>query len=223
VFLFLVYIVNITPLTKEYWIVIGTVMAPIVAFFALCFFIWQTHIQTKTFNLDNRPYLHAVLSLTNPGRDETGSLHGLGLLYLKNEGKIPATILGKPDYIVRSDQLRNTDLMGYFERFGGFPHIRIVFPKQNDIAPIPLTPQIGKSPKLVHVFARIIYTGVDPDKKYWYVFNHLYSLKYTEKGEVEGIELMDPDEDWNKNLENEPPPYKAPDWDKLISAIDKRR
>jgi hypothetical protein len=230
--LFFLYIANITPSNRDSWIVVGTVSAPVVAFFALCFFIWQTNIQTKTYNIENRPYLHAMLKGNKingeyekyhfgPDIDDKVTLHGPGYLYLVNDGKVPATILGKPEYIVRSNECQNTDLMGYFDRLGGFPHVRIVFPKREDIQPIPLTPGIGKKPILVQVYAKVVYTGADPDKKYWYIFDHLYALKYSET--EMSVELVDPFEDWDRNSGKEPPPYKAPKWGKLLSDIEKRK
>jgi hypothetical protein len=88
-------------------------------------------LASEQFVLSNRPYLHAVLepSFAPGSGSENGIWFGGGNLYLKNEGTIPASIINA-EYHVVSDEMPNTDLMGWFEKDrGGFPHVKVVFPQ----------------------------------------------------------------------------------------------
>jgi hypothetical protein len=141
-------------------------------------------LQSYTFSVEQRPYLHAILNPTasrsslTVGIDinDNQTLHGGGHLFLRNAGKVPASDI-QAEYKVVNDELKDTNLTEYFDKLGGFPHIATVFPNQNDLS-VYLNPQIGKKPNLVYVWAKISYTGSNPYKRYWYLFSYLFSIKY---------------------------------------------
>jgi hypothetical protein len=171
-------------------------------------------ITSEQFVLSNRPYLHAILE-PYFGRG-SGSEHeiwfGGGNLYLKNAGAIPASIINA-DYHVISDELPNIDLMGWFEKDrGGFPYVKAVF--QGSESRIPLHPIIGKTPKLLFVSAIITYTGVNPNKIYWYKFNRLYYIKELpiETNPKISLEILKAEEDWDRNNNFIVPKFEKPDW-----------
>jgi hypothetical protein len=217
----------------------GTFLSAGFALIALIFFIFQTtkiidafDLQLKTFNVENRPYLHAVLnpSDSNPNtlaiaqnKDDKTMLHAGGYLSLKNKGKVPATII-KAEYKVVSDEAPEQDIVKYFEKRGGFPHINVVFPDEV-VSRVFLNPQVGRRPQLVQVWAKVVYTGTDPSKKYWYSFNYLYGLKYIDdKGSIQIVQQpINALENWDRNIDTNQPQYEMPDWKYYKSTLEERK
>jgi hypothetical protein len=171
-------------------------------------------LASKQFILSNRPYLHALLE-PNFGLGAEGEIwYGGGDLFLKNAGGIPASIISA-EYHVISDEMPNTDLMGWFEKDrGGFPYVKVVFP-QGSVPPVPLHPMIGKKPKLVFISAIITYTGVDPNKIYWYKFNRLFYIKklQAKPNQIIAFDTLKAEEDWDRNCSFTVPKFVEPNWE----------
>lgn len=212
-----------------------TLFGVLIATGALIFVGFQTTMlrknvdnQTKSFELENRPYLHAeFIPAFGFGSEPTENkilFGGVNLSFI-NEGKIPASIIADEcEYISISDEMKETDQVGWFkEAKGAYPAVTTVFPRQKSIS-IPIHPMIGKNPKLAFVWCKIVYTGINSNVKYWYKFTQLYNIKVIMPEEHNGVkkfsvELLKQEEEWDRNIQVQIPKFKAPDWDYYLSKL----
>ena len=168
-------------------------------------------LASNQFTLSSRPYLYAFLEESVSLDSKSGIFFGGGTLNLKNVGGIPASIINA-EYHVISNEMPDTDLMGWFKKdLGGFPYVKVVFPQGS--VPVPLHPMIGRKPKLVFVSAIITYTGIDPSKVYWYKFIRLFYMKKLRATPIQfAFETLKAEEDWDRNGNFTVPNFEKPDW-----------
>jgi hypothetical protein len=214
---------------------IFTLFGVLIATGAFFFVSYQTKMlrenidnQTKSFVLENRPYLHAdfvsQFGFGNDPREKEIIFGGVDLSFI-NEGKIPASIISDEcEYISISNEMQNTDLVEWFKKAkGAYPEVTTVFPRQKSRM-IPIHPMVGKKPKLVFVWCKVVYTGIDSNVKYWYKFTQIYHLKYKSPEDHSDQkeftpELIKQEEDWDRNNQVQIPKFKPPDWDKYLSSL----
>jgi hypothetical protein len=214
---------------------IFTLFGVVIATGALIFVGYQTMMlqknienQTRSFSLENRPYLHAEYTPSfGFGADpkEREIMFGGVELSFINEGKIPASIIpNECEYISISNEMRDTDQVAWFkEAKGAYPDVTTVFPGQKS-RKIPIHPMIGKNPKLVFVWCKVVYTGINSNDKYWYKFTQIYNINYISSADSSGnktygVELIKQEEDWDRNVQSPIPLFKKPDWNYYLSRF----
>lgn len=215
---------------------IGTLLGALGAVIGLFFIGYQAlqvkaslNLQRRAHKLETRPYVYARLEGFALTEGKKGAHHwfGGGNLYLRNESKIPASIIpNESQFMVASDESGVIEIVEWFEKaVGGFPYVTTVFPNQND-AFVPLHPIIGKKPTLLYIGALIAYTGAEPQDRYWYKFSQRYAIKWIKKANAkrkEEVVLADvmplpPDHGWDRNVERgRPPKLQEPNWGYYLS------
>ena len=177
----------------------------------------SVNIQAATSHLENRPFLHAIVQrFLVPGNG--GNWYGPAVLSIKNTGRTPATIIGKPEFKVGYDGKRDINLEEYFKTVhGDSPNVTVVFPGQ-DSFPIPLHPEIGKNPKIAYVWSKIIYTGADSSKKYWHILKYIYRINTNKLGDA--IVLIRAEEDWDGNENRAVPEFKDLEWERYLKIYE---
>ena len=210
--------------SPETYTAIGTMLLALVAIPALFFAGLQARSLLDAFNLEKRPYLYVFLvplEINLGPSPDSRNIFGGGKLHFRNEGPIPASDI-KAEYVVASDVNRDIALEEWFQdALGGFPHVRTVYPRQNDQY-VYLHPTIGsleKRPKVLFVGAVISYAGLEPQKRYWLKFSRLYSLNVSEiEGRKFGSTILELEDFWDRNCNfDDLPEIKKPDWDQYLS------
>ena len=210
-------------------IAIGTCLAAIGTVGAFLLIMYQSNrirdgieYQIKSYNLDNRPFLHLEAEyFVGKGRDfeKNGIWYGGARFTFKNPGKIPASEI-KVTPKINSNENRNIDLAGYMKKITGKdPTFRTVFPGEERIER--WTPQIGKKPKLMHIWILVEYKGINPDKNYWFLLDNLYFIQELIPGKnaTRNYKVWT-ETDWDKNGDLKPPEYIEPDWESQIKRME---
>ena len=184
-------------------------------------------LQTKTFNLDKRPYLYIHFEPYFK-YESAGAIYGGGEMSYKNEGQVPASYM-QTEFRVATDAQGEIDIKKDHKQKVGteFPEVKTVFPKQVS-EKIPIHPSISREAKFLFIEVLVTYSGIEKDKKYkeykeyCYKFKQVYNIKIDSKMEKPILtELIDRDEDWDRNLDIKPCQLEKPDWRKFKDGLEK--
>jgi hypothetical protein len=186
------------------WKIISTILS-IATFLMAISIVWQTIIIKESFEMENRPYLYIDISpLAFSHREkQIGSEKEYDNLYVgaelkyKNVGNLPAcNIKSEIHFYSDMDKGDNFERLKnwYIEEFGYFPAPTTIFPHQEG-QKIPCRVDCSDSTKDYLFTIRVIYTGEDPKKEYWYATDVRYSLekgyfKQTQKLIRQGDEIV---------------------------------
>ncbi len=155
------------------------------------------NLQTKTLELENRPYLYVDIqpgvsekpeSRSDGGGEYWNLYLGAKLVY-KNIGKTPASNVKSELHMYNNaDKVDDAERLEewYIDQFGYFPRPTTVFPDQTG-QEIGLFVDAGEGATEYLVTLRISYTGEDADKEYWYSADMRYRI---EKGNVREMRVL---------------------------------
>ncbi len=145
------------------------------------------NLQTKTIELENRPYLYvdiqpSVSEKPEPRPDGGGEYWNLYLgarLVFKNVGKTPASNIKTELHMYNNaDKLDDATRLErwYLDQFGYFPRPTTVFPDQTG-QEIGLFVDAGEGTTEYLITIRVSYTGEDTQKTYWYSADMRYRIE----------------------------------------------
>lgn len=172
---------------------IGTAAAGFAAVIALLFLYGQNarltdsiNLQTKTLELENRPYLYVDIQPAvseKPERHPDGSEYwnlylGAKLVY-KNVGNTPASNIKTEVHMYNNaDKVDDAQRLEewYVKLFGYFPKPTTVFPDQTG-QEVGLFVDAGEGATEYLITIRASYTGENPTKTYWYSADMRYAIE----------------------------------------------
>lgn len=191
----------------------------------------QTNIISRSFELENRPYLYMDLSplafLHREKHPDTGKEYdnlyvGAKLTY-KNVGKLPACNIDSEIHFYSDKDLGDNFKRlknWYIEEYDYFPEPITIFPNQGGQEIIG-TADCAEGTKDYLFTIRLTYKGADPDKSYWYAIDVRYSIEKEQfiqipTGKKYGVRLTEVKSNYDENREAKmPPPLPRPaKWDK---------
>lgn len=200
------------------FIVWGTILGAFGTISAVIFLVFQTinlkesiDLQTKTFNLDKRPYLY--IHFEPYFKYESDGIYGGGEVSYGNEGQVPVSNI-QTKFIVATDAQGEIDIKKKYNQKVGkeFPEVKTVFPEQIS-EKIPIHPSISNEAKFLFIGIVVTYSGIEKDNKYCYKFMRAYNLMIDDKKEKPILaHLVEADEDWDRNSGLKQCQLKEPNW-----------